>query len=72
MSLAWVRKNYGVPAKRGARVIYSGGETAVPGTVRSARYGKVYIQLDGTSQSRPFHPTWKLSYLSVAPTESVA
>jgi len=61
--MAWVRKNYGVPAKRGARIEYLGNGKTVQGTIRSARGGHLRIQLDGDELAIPFHPTWKLRYL---------
>jgi len=57
------RKLYGVPAKRGGRVIYTGNGKREFGTIRSARYCRLNIQLDGRRNTRPFHPTWELEYL---------
>lgn len=61
--MEWVRRNYRVPARRGGRVEYLGNGSTIEGTIRSARGGYVYIQLDGDRHSLPFHPTWKLRYL---------
>lgn len=61
--MAWVRKYYGVPAARGCRVEYTGDGRSEFGTIRSARGGRLYIQLDGIRHALPFHPTWKLRYL---------
>lgn len=65
MSMAWVRKNYRVPAKRGGRVRYTGEGKDKPelGTIRSASGGRLNIQLDGDRITMPFHPTWELEYL---------
>ena len=63
MSMAWVRKNYRVPAKRGGRVEYTGEGKPELGTIRSASGGHLHIQLDGVKHTMPFHPTWKLRYL---------
>ena len=65
MSMAWVRKNYRVPAKRGARVEYTGDGKPEFGTIRSASGGHLHIQLDGVKHTMPFHPTWKIRYLEV-------
>lgn len=62
MSMAWVRKSYNVPAKRGMRVLYTGCGRSEFGTIRSARCGRLKIQLDGVKHARPFHPTWELHY----------
>lgn len=64
MSMAWVRKYYGVPATRGGRVEYTGHGEARLGTIRSARGGRLRVQLDGDDRPTPFHPTWRLHYLT--------
>ncbi len=63
--MAWVRRHYDVPAKRGGRVRYTGEGDDKPefGTIRSASGGHLNIQLDGRRFPLPFHPTWKLEYL---------
>lgn len=62
-NMSWVRKNYGVPAKRGMRVLYTGNGAREYGTIRSAACGgHLNIQLDGIRGTMPFHPTWQLSY----------
>lgn len=63
MSIEYIRKTYGVPAKRGGRVEYTGGTMPELGTIRSASGGHLNIQIDGRKDARPFHPTWKLRYL---------
>ena len=63
MSMEWVRKNYGVPAKRGGRVEYTGCGKTELGTIRSANGAYLMIQLDGVKHTMPFHPTWKLRYV---------
>lgn len=63
MSLAYVRKAYGVPAKRGGRVSYTGEGRAELGTITGARGGHLRVRLDGIKHSLPFHPTWKIEYL---------
>ena len=65
MSMEWVRKNYGVPAKRGGRVEYTGRGKRELGTIRWARGSYLMIQIDGVKHARPFHPTWELRYLPV-------
>jgi hypothetical protein len=65
MSINWVRKRYGVPAKRGGRVEYTGGKTPEQGTIVAARGGYLRIRFDGMEYTHPlpFHPTWELRYL---------
>ena len=62
MTLSWIRRIYGVPARRSARVVYAGGDRPQAGTITGARGGHLRIRLDGQPRSRVFHPTWKLDY----------
>jgi hypothetical protein len=66
-SFQWVRDNYGVPAKRGARVEYTGGAKPQLGTIKSVSGSHIKIQLDGAKHALPFHPTWELRYLDAEP-----
>lgn len=66
MSLQYIRDTYGVPAKRGARVEYSGNGTAIQGTITSSRGPHILVRLDGDDFSMQFHPTWKMHYLDAA------
>lgn len=63
MSIAWIRKSYGVPAYRGGRVEYTGEERSELGTITGTCGGHLRIRLDGVRHSMPFHPTWELRYL---------
>ncbi len=62
--MKYICKTYGVPAKRGGRVIYSGNGKDEYGTILSASGGYLNIRLDGAKHPLPFHPTWKLRYLA--------
>jgi hypothetical protein len=71
--MEYIRKTYNVPAKRGARVEYSGDETAKfiqgflytprKGTIVSARGGYVRVRFDNSTLVQAFHPTWRIKYL---------
>jgi hypothetical protein len=61
--MQYIRDAYGVPAKRGGRVEYTGNGSKKQGTITGARGGHVLIRLDGDKFSTGFHPTWKLKYL---------
>lgn len=67
MSIAWIRKTYGVPAKRGTRVRYTGDCTARGeprlGTIGGAAGQYLRIRMDGDSFSGRYHPTYALEYL---------
>lgn len=69
MSMAWIRKYYGVPAKRGGRVEYTGEGYPELGTITSATNGRLNVRLDRFKCPMPFHPTWKLRYLTAAQSE---
>lgn len=58
MSMAYVRRYYGVPARRGRLVAYQDGYNLHLGRITSAPHQ--YINIGG----RPFHPTYELVYLA--------
>jgi hypothetical protein len=57
MSMDYVRRTHGVPAKRGLRVTVDGR----PGVITRATH-YVYVRFDGNRFSRPCHPTWRIDY----------
>lgn len=59
MSMDYVRRYYGVPAKRGARVVADGR----PGVIVGARGAYIRVRLDGDKFARNWHPTWAMDYL---------
>lgn len=59
MSMAYIRRHYGVPAKRGMRVVANGQPGVITGTV-DGKY--LRIRLDGVPRSLPHHPTWRIDY----------
>jgi hypothetical protein len=62
--MSYIRKTYGVPAKRGGKVKYTGSPDGVRyGVITSARGGYLRIRLDDEKRSRTFHPAWELEYL---------
>lgn len=64
MSMDYIRGYYKVPAKRGGRVEYFGGNALKRGTITGARGHRILIRLDGDDFPTVFHPTWKIRYLS--------
>ena len=62
--MEWVRKTYGVPAKRGVRVEYTGEISPQIGTITSAKDGYIRVRMDGDNYSGIYHPTWEMRYLS--------
>lgn len=64
MSLSYVRKAYGVPAKKGGRVRYTGEGRDEFGTIIGASGPHLKVRLDGVRHGMPFHPTWEIEYLA--------
>jgi len=60
--MAWIRKTYDVPAKRGMRVLYTGNGRHDYGTITSARDGRIYVLIDGDKHPGHYHPKWKMAY----------
>ena len=64
MSMGYIRQHYGVPAKRGGRIEFTDTNGAKwRGTIRSARDGRLRVQLDGLRTTETLHPTWNVLYL---------
>lgn len=72
MTIAWVRKTYRVPAKRGGRVEYTGGNVPQFGTICGSRGSHLNIRIDGIKHTLLFHPTWKLRYLDADATPALS
>ncbi len=66
MGIEYIRRYYGVPAKRGGRVKYTGCGRDELGTITGTMGSHLRIRLDGLKISHPFHPTWELEYLQDA------
>ena len=63
MSMKYIRDYYGVPAKRGGIIEYTGGKSPVRGVITGADGAWLRIRLEGENWSRRFNPAWKISYL---------
>ena len=63
MSMPEIRRRYGVPAKRGARVTFEGKGA----TITSARGHHLRLRFDDPRVAEPvggiFHPLWEIDYL---------
>jgi hypothetical protein len=65
--MEYVRRAYGVPAKRGVRIVYDGdGGIAKTGTIMSASgsYLRVYFEGEPRLRRHTLHPTWHVKYLT--------
>lgn len=63
----YIRDYYGVPARLGSRVTYSGGQQPQAGTITGFDGAYLRIQLDGEQEVCNYHPTWKIEYAAVTP-----
>lgn len=59
MSLKYIRKRYGVPAKRGGKILYMGK----PGKIVSAKGAYLRIKMDNYKLVETYHPTYRITYL---------
>ena len=63
MSLIYIRNHYGVPAKRGMTIEFTGASAPLRGVVVGASGVYLRVRLDGEKRARTFHPTWEMKYL---------
>lgn len=64
MSAAYVREHYRVPAKRGARIRFSGlDNTPRNGTIVAFKGQYLRVRFDDSNVILTLHPTWKVEYL---------
>ena len=62
--MEYIRKTYGVPAKRGATVKFTTITGSVwIGKIRSALNGQLRVQFAGMNYVSTMHPVWNLEYL---------
>jgi hypothetical protein len=66
--MEYIRRTYGVPAKRGMRVEYMSGRDyeLMQGVIVGSKGARLRIRLDGDRCSGIYHPTYNLVYF--APT----
>lgn len=57
-----IRRQYGVPVTEGVRVLYKHNNRE--GEIVGTQGSYLMIRLDGDDNARPYHPTWKLEFLS--------
>ncbi len=62
----YIRKYYGVPAKRGGRIKFTGwsGERAKHGTIIGSKDARLRVRFDDEPKRIALlHPTWEVEYL---------
>lgn len=63
MSMDYIRRTYGVPAKRGGRVQFTAADYKRCGTIVGARGQYLRVRWDEDKRTTSSHPTWMLAYL---------
>lgn len=63
-SLEYIRETYGVPAKRGGRIRYTGNTEPIDGTITSASGPYIRVRFDDRKITVRLHPTWNIKYLT--------
>ena len=61
MSMEYIRKAYGVPARRGGRILYRGKEH---GVIVGPEGQYLRMRMDNERVILSYHPTWGMRYLS--------
>lgn len=59
MSMDYIRSYYGVPAKRGALIMFNGKV----GSIVGSRGQYLRVRFDGKRFPAVIHPTWEVRYL---------
>lgn len=59
MSMDWIRRNYGVPAKVGGKVKFHGMDAVIT----SARGHYLRLKMEGAKRSVIVHPVWSMEYI---------
>lgn len=66
MSMEYIRKTYGVPAKRGARVRFTPNGNrylAHEGVIIGSRGAYLRVRMGDEKKAGTYHPTWEMEYL---------
>jgi hypothetical protein len=63
MSMDYIRRTYGVPAKRGARVNFTHAAKGALGTIIGTRGHYLRVRWDASGLVSTMHPTWMMVYL---------
>jgi hypothetical protein len=69
MSIQYIRDTYGVPAKRGGRIRFTGNDGSeypgegIEGVIVGTRNARLRVRFDGSKRIESLHPTWMVEYL---------
>jgi hypothetical protein len=64
MSMDYIRRTYGVPARRGGRIAFTTAAKAAQGSIVGARGQYLRVRMDGSGMTHSLHPTWMVVYLT--------
>ena len=59
MSMKYIRDTYGVPAKRGRKILFEGRVC----TIRGSSDARLRVTDDRANGKMILHPTWRVQYL---------
>jgi hypothetical protein len=64
--MEYIRKTYGVPAKRGMRIVFDDGHHRYEGKIIGTSSTLLRVRVDTPPQRAPmhFHPTYHITYLT--------
>jgi hypothetical protein len=63
MSMEYIRRRYCVPARRGRRVVYTGGSIHKNGTIVGSDGSRLRVRMDDTNKIGTYHPSWEMQYI---------
>jgi len=64
MSLKYISESYGVPAKKGQRIIYTGLNYPRPGEIVGSHNASIKVVFDDEPERTYIHhPTWNVEYV---------
>ena len=67
MSMDYIRRHYGVPAKRGMKVRIVGNEgVRFDAVITGSRGAHLLLRIGGGRRSHQYHPTWNIEYIVTA------
>ena len=69
MSMEYIRSTYGVPAKRGAVITYTGNTTPQTARIVGSTHGLLRVRFDGSRAIVSLHPTWMVEYIKTPNAE---
>ena len=61
MSMSYIREYYKVPAKRGARIMFT--HWGKSGVIVASHNSYLKVRFDGEKITRILHPTWCVKYI---------